>query len=87
MNWELQLGRPLRTHRSGLPECVRTPGDALDLIDEALPETLRFRHTWREVKEMLVTAAETKSGQAVERATILLEHALADEGWLLITRP
>jgi hypothetical protein len=38
MNWELQLARPLRTHRCGLPELVRTLGDALDLIDENLPE-------------------------------------------------
>jgi hypothetical protein len=82
MNWELQLARPLRTHRCGLPAVIRTLGDALDLIDEDLPETLRFRPAWREVKEMLVTAAETRTGQAVEQATTLLEHALADEGWL-----
>jgi hypothetical protein len=82
MNWELQLARPLRTHRCGLPELVRTLGDALDLIDEDLPETLRFRPVWREVKEILVTAAQTRTGQAVEQATTLLEHALADEGWL-----
>jgi hypothetical protein len=82
MNWELQLARPLRTQRSGLPEVVRTLGDALDLIDEDLPETLRFRPSWREVKEMLVTAAEARTGQAVEHATTLLEGALAAEGWL-----
>jgi len=43
MNWEIHLARPLRTHRCGLPEVVRTLGDAIDLIDEDLPETLRFR--------------------------------------------
>src|SRR5437899_2372502 len=32
MNWEIQLIRPLRTHRCGLPEVVRTLGDAIDLI-------------------------------------------------------
>jgi hypothetical protein len=69
MNWDVQLAWPLRTHRSGLPEVIRTLGDALDL-------------TWREVKEKLVTAAETRTGKAVEHATTLLEHALADEGWL-----
>jgi hypothetical protein len=52
------------------------------LIDEDLPETLRFRPAWREVKEMLVTAAETRTGLAVETATTLLEHVLEDEGWL-----
>jgi hypothetical protein len=31
---------------------------------------------------MLVTAAETRSGLAVETATTLLEHVLDDEGWL-----
>jgi hypothetical protein len=82
MNWDIQLSRPLRTHRCGLPAVVRTLGDALDLIDEDLPETLRFRPAWRIVKEMLVTAAETRTGQDVEEATILLEHALAREGWL-----
>ncbi len=82
MNWEIQLIRPLRTHRCGLPEVVRTLGDAIDLIDDDLPETLRFRPVWRHVKEMLITAAETKTGRAVETATTLLEHALKDEGWL-----
>ncbi len=82
MNWEIQLARPLRTQRCGLPEVVRTLGDALDLIDEDLPETLRFRPAWREVKEMLITAAETRTSRAVEDATTLLEHALKDEGWL-----
>ncbi len=68
--------------RSPLPAIVRTLGDAVDLIDEGLPETLRFRSTWREVKEMLVTAAETRTSRAVEDATTLLEHILEDEGWL-----
>jgi hypothetical protein len=67
MNWELQLARPMRTHRCGLPEVVRTLGDALDLIDEHLPETLRFQPSWREVKEKLVAAAETRTGRAVGR--------------------
>ncbi len=82
MNWEIQLTRPLRTHRCGLPEIVRTLGDAIDLIDEDLPETLRFRPAWRKVKEMLVTAAETRTGVAVATAKTLLEHVLEDEGWL-----
>jgi hypothetical protein len=73
MNWEIQLARPLRTHRCGLPEIVRTLGDAIDLIDEDLPETLRFQPAWRELKEMLVTAAETRTSRAVENATTLLE--------------
>jgi hypothetical protein len=34
------------------------------------------------VKEMLVTAAESGTGLAVETATTLLERVLADEGWL-----
>jgi hypothetical protein len=82
MNWEIQLARPLRTHRCGLPEVVRTLGDAIDLIDEGLPEALRFRPAWIEVKEMLVAAAETRTSRAVENATTLLEHVLEDEGWL-----
>jgi len=82
MNWEIQLARPLRTHRCGLPEVVRTLGDAIDLIDEDLPETLRFRPAWRQVKEMLVTAAEMRTSLAVESATTLLEHVLEHEDWL-----
>jgi hypothetical protein len=82
MNWEVQLAWPLRTHRCGLPPIVRTLGEAVDLIDEDLPETLRFRPAWREVKERLVTAAGTRSGRAVEDATRLLQRVLDDEGWL-----
>jgi len=84
MNWEIQLTRPLRTHRCGLPAIVRTLGDAVDLIDEDLPETLRLRPSWQEVKEMLVIAAETRAGRAVEKATTLLERVLEDEGWLVV---
>src|SRR6266516_2610986 len=68
---------PLRTAGS----CSQL-GDAIDLIDEDLPETLRFRPAWREVKEMLVTAAELRTGVAVEVATTLLERVLHAEGWL-----
>ena len=82
MNWEIQLTRRVRTHRCGLPEIVCTLGDAIDLIDDDLPEALRFRPAWRNVKEKLITAAETRSGRAVEDATTLLEHALQEEGWL-----
>jgi hypothetical protein len=82
MNWEIQLTRPLRTHRSGMPVLVRTLGDAIDLIDEDVPETLRFRPAWREVKDMLVTAAELRTAVAVEVATTVLERVLDAEGWL-----
>ena len=82
MNWELQLSRPLHTQRCGLPPVVRTLGDALDLVDEHLPEALRFRPVWREVKEKLVAAAQTRTGRAVEDATIQLEGALEEQGWL-----
>jgi hypothetical protein len=80
MNWELQLTRPVRTHRSDLPEIIRTLGDAVDMIDEHLPETLRIRPVWQQVKDMLVTAAETRTAQDVETATALLERALEEEG-------
>jgi hypothetical protein len=82
MNWELQLARPVRTRHSGLPEVLRTLGDAADMIDEQLPESLRLRPVWQQVKDMLVTAAEMRTAQDVETATALLERALADEGSL-----
>ena len=78
MNWELQLSRPVRTRHSGLPEIIRTLGDAVDMIDEHLPENLRIRPVWQQVKDMLVTAAETRKGHDVETATALLERALQD---------
>ena len=78
MNWELQLSRPARTHHCGLPEIIRTLGDAVDMIDENLPESLRVSPVWQQVKDMLVTAAETRKGQDVETATALLERALQD---------
>ena len=80
MNWELQLSRPVRTRHSGLPEIIRTLGDAVDMIDEHLPESLRISPVWQQVKDMLVTAAETRKGHDVETATALLERALQDEG-------
>lgn len=80
MNWELQLTRPVRTRHSGLPEIIRTLGDAVDMIDEHLPESLRISAVWQQVKDMLVTAAETRKGYDVQTATTLLERALQDEG-------
>ena len=80
MNWELQLTRPVRTRHSGLPKIIRTLGDAVDMIDEHLPESLRISPVWQQVKDILVTAAETRKGHDVETATALLERALEDEG-------
>jgi hypothetical protein len=69
MNWELQLSRLVRTRHSGLPKIIRTLGDAVDMIDEHLPESLRISPVWQQVKDMLVTAAETRKGHDVETAT------------------
>jgi hypothetical protein len=82
MNWELQLARPVRTRHSALPEVLRTLGDAADMIDEHLPENLRLRPEWQQVKDMLVTAAEKRAAKDVETATALLERALEGEGCL-----
>ena len=82
MNWELQLSRPVRTRKGDLPEVVRTLGDAVDMIDEQLPENMRVRPAWQHVKDTLVTAAETNSARDIEAATALLERTLADDGWL-----
>ena len=80
MNWEHQLTRPVRTHRSDLPEIIRTLGDAVDMIDEHLAETLRIRPVWQQVKDMLVTAAETRTAQDVETATTLLARTAWRQG-------
>jgi hypothetical protein len=82
MNWDIQLARTVHTHRSSLPETIRTLGEAVDMIDEDLPESLRVSSGWQAVKGMLVTAAETRTGRAVEAATASLEKALENEGWL-----
>ena len=50
---------------------------------ESLPAIPRITHSgWQAVKGMLVTAAETRTGRAVEAATASLEKALENEGWL-----
>ena len=82
MNWELQLARPVHTRHSGLPDALRTLGDAVDMIDEQLPEPLRRRPVWQQVKDKLVTAAEKRTAQDVEAATALLERALEGESGL-----
>ena len=82
MNWEIQLSRPVCTHRSLLPKRICTLGEAVDMIDETLPEDLRLQPGWQAVKDMLVTAAEMRTGRAVEAATATLENALQGEGWL-----
>jgi hypothetical protein len=82
MNWELQLARPVHTRHSGLPDVLRTLGDAVDMIDEQLPEPLRRRPVWQQVKDKLVTAAEKRTAQDVEAATALLERALEGESGL-----
>ncbi len=82
MNWDIQLARSLRTFRGPLPPTIKTLGEAIDMIDEHLPEILRFQAGWREAKELLITAAEIRTWQAVEAATARLEHALQAEGWL-----
>jgi hypothetical protein len=48
------------------------------MIDEHLPESLRVSPVWQQVKDILVTAAETRKGHDVETATTLLERALQD---------
>jgi hypothetical protein len=82
MNWEIELTRPVRTRHSGLPGTLSTLGEAVDMIDEQLPETIRIRSDWQHVKDKLVTAAETKRIGDIEAATALLELALKHEGWL-----
>ena len=82
MNWEIQLSRPVCTRRSLLPKRICTLGEAVDMIDETLPEDLRLQPDWQAVKDMLVTAAEMRTGRAVEAATASLEDALQGEGWL-----
>src|SRR5262245_43826582 len=74
MNWELQLTRPVRTHRSDLPGIIRTLGDAVEMIDEHLPETLRIRPVWQQVKDMLVTAAQTRTALSKPRPLCLNAH-------------
>jgi len=82
VNWDIQLAHPLRTFRGPLPPIIQTLGDAIDMIDEHLPVTLRFQAACQKAKDLLITAAEIRSGRVVEIATARLEHALQAEGWL-----
>jgi len=82
MNFEMQLTRPVRARHDPLPQVMHTLGDAVDMIDEDLPETLRVAPQWQQVKNMLVTAAEKGTARDIEAATRSLERALEGEGWL-----
>jgi len=83
MNFDKPLSRPVRTSGSGgLRIEPKTLGDALDMIDEEVPDILRERPHWRRARNQIIDAAETGSQADIYEATVQLSIALYFEGWV-----
>ena len=85
MDWDRHLSRPVRT-KSSLRAELNTLGDALDMIDEDLPELLRGRPHWQQTRHRLIQAAETGSREDIQEATAQLMVALNVDGQLSPSR-
>ena len=57
MDWERHLSRRIRTS-TDLRSELSSLGEALDMIDEDLPQHLREKPHWQLARERLIRAAE-----------------------------
>jgi hypothetical protein len=80
LNWNRKLSRPFRPAK-GPVASLTTLRDAAWMILE-FPAFRQQRAGWMRVSELLQTAARTGGEADIEGATIELERALQDEGWL-----
>src|SRR5215204_2212507 len=76
MDFEKPLRRPVRTKGGGLRIEPKTLGDALDMIDEEVPDSIRKRPHWRQARNQIIEAAETGSQADIYEATARLVTAL-----------
>ena len=83
MEWDKPLSRRIRTRSVCLRAELNALGDALDMIDEDLPEVLRGRHYWQEARQRLIRAAETGIREDVQEATAQVMVALSLDGHLI----
>src|SRR5829696_3449271 len=82
MHFEKHLSHAIRTNGGALRPEADNLGDALDMIDEDLPDFLRARPHWRQARNQIIEAAETGSQADIYEATARLVTALQIEGFL-----
>jgi hypothetical protein len=61
---------------------LRTPGEAIGLIDQDIPEELRILQRWTFARALLVEAERTQKKRDLKVAERQLKQALANEAWL-----
>ena len=77
MDWNAPLSRLVRTSTHQLRSELSSLGEALDMIDEDLPEHLRERPHWQLARERLIRAAESVSQDDIQEATLQVMVALS----------
>jgi len=82
MHFEKHLSHAIRTNGGALRPEADNLGDALDMIDEDVPDSFRERPHWRQARNQIIEAAETGSQADIYEATARLVTALQIEGWL-----
>jgi CBS-domain-containing membrane protein len=80
MDWERHLSRRIRTS-TDLRSELSSLGEALDMIDEDLPQHLREKPHWQLARERLIRAAESVSEDDIQEATLQVMVALSVDGY------
>ena len=81
MDWERHLSRRIRTSTDELRSELSSLGEALDMIDEDLPQHLREKPHWQLARERLIRAAESVSEDDIQEATLQVMVALSVDGY------
>jgi hypothetical protein len=82
MNWDQPLSRSLGSKSAKNGAELNTLGEALDMIDEDLPEFLRGRAHWQQARHWLIQAAETGKHEDIQEATAQVFVAFSVDGRL-----
>lgn len=80
MDWERHLSRRIRTS-TDLRSELSSLGEALDMIDEDLPQHLREKPHWQLARERLIRAAESVREDDIQEATLQVMVALSVDGY------
>ena len=80
MDWERHLSRRIRTS-TDLRSELSSLGEALDMIDEDLPQHLREKPHWQLARERLIRAAESVREDDIQEATLQVMIALSVDGY------
>jgi hypothetical protein len=81
MDWERHLSRRIRTSTDELRSELSSLGEALDMIDEDLPQHLREKPHWQLARERLIRAAESVREDDIQEATLQVMVALSVDGY------